>query len=190
SRGACRERTSPWTWRSTSEGDAACSSWVTGVVRKVVDPSPLGGSRLGFRERWSPRPDSNRRPRPYQGRALPTELRGRRCGGGSVRGRVSRPVRRRGQAQRPENSRPLSMRDVRKRGVCAPWSPTGRASVQHGWPAGDRASAEIEEPRRSGVWKGAGDEGRTRDIQLGRLTLYQLSYSRRVAEDSAWRPAS
>ena len=25
---------------------------------------------------------------------------------------------------------------------------------------------------------GAGDEGRTRDIQLGRLTLYQLSYSR------------
>ena len=26
--------------------------------------------------------------------------------------------------------------------------------------------------------KGAGDEVRTRDIQLGRLTLYQLSYSR------------
>ena len=25
---------------------------------------------------------------------------------------------------------------------------------------------------------GAGYEGRTRDIQLGRLTLYQLSYSR------------
>ena len=25
---------------------------------------------------------------------------------------------------------------------------------------------------------GAGDEGRTRDIQLGRLTLYQLSYFR------------
>ncbi len=25
---------------------------------------------------------------------------------------------------------------------------------------------------------GAGDEARTRDIQLGRLTLYQLSYSR------------
>ena len=29
---------------------------------------------------------------------------------------------------------------------------------------------------------GAGDEGRTRDIQLGRLTLYQLSYSRRWSE--------
>ena len=27
---------------------------------------------------------------------------------------------------------------------------------------------------------GAGDEGRTRDIQLGRLTLYQLSYSRKL----------
>ena len=28
---------------------------------------------------------------------------------------------------------------------------------------------------------GAGDEGRTRDIQLGRLTLCQLSYSRSFA---------
>ena len=27
---------------------------------------------------------------------------------------------------------------------------------------------------------GAGDEIRTRDIQLGRLTLYQLSYSRKT----------
>ena len=31
---------------------------------------------------------------------------------------------------------------------------------------------------RLGKLKGAGDEIRTRDIQLGRLTLYQLSYSR------------
>jgi hypothetical protein len=29
-----------------------------------------------------------------------------------------------------------------------------------------------------GKWHGAGDESRTRDIQLGRLMLYQLSYSR------------
>ena len=28
---------------------------------------------------WSPRADLNRRPRPYQGRALPTELHGRRA---------------------------------------------------------------------------------------------------------------
>ena len=28
---------------------------------------------------------------------------------------------------------------------------------------------------------GAGNEGRTRDIQLGRLTLYQLSYSRNLS---------
>ncbi len=27
---------------------------------------------------------------------------------------------------------------------------------------------------------GAGDEARTRDIQLGRLKLYQLSYSRKT----------
>ena len=31
---------------------------------------------------------------------------------------------------------------------------------------------------------GAGDEARTRDIQLGRLTLYQLSYSRKLS--GAW----
>ena len=32
---------------------------------------------------------------------------------------------------------------------------------------------------RGGVFSiGAGDEARTRDIQLGRLKLYQLSYSR------------
>ena len=31
---------------------------------------------------------------------------------------------------------------------------------------------------------GAGDEVRTRDIQLGRLTLCQLSYSRPPAEDT------
>ncbi len=30
---------------------------------------------------------------------------------------------------------------------------------------------------------GAGDEARTRDIQFGKLKLYQLSYSRTVAQD-------
>ena len=30
---------------------------------------------------------------------------------------------------------------------------------------------------------GAGDEARTRNIQLGRLTLYQLSYARNSGED-------
>jgi hypothetical protein len=31
---------------------------------------------------------------------------------------------------------------------------------------------------------GAGDEARTRDIQLGRLKLYQLSYSRRLTRNT------
>src|SRR6266542_6869397 len=62
---------------------------------------------------WSPLPGLNWRPRPYQGRALPTELRG-----------------------------PIPPCDV---------LPTG-----------------------------AGNGIRTRDIQLGRLTLYQLSYSRNL----------
>ena len=33
---------------------------------------------------------------------------------------------------------------------------------------------------RSPYYTGAGNEVRTRDIQLGRLTLYQLSYSRKI----------
>src|SRR5512138_566188 len=63
---------------------------------------------------WSPRPGLNWRPRPYQGRALPTELRG-----------------------------PVSRSDL----------------------------------------TGAGNGIRTRDIQLGRLTLYQLSYSRKFSRE-------
>ena len=42
------------------------------------------------------------------------------------------------------------------------------------------------------IKNGAGDEGRTRDIQLGRLTLYQLSYSRNFwwrGKDSNQRPS-
>src|SRR5512133_504341 len=79
----------------------------------MLRSSVFGGGRAGFPARcddWSPRPGLNWRPRPYQGRALPTELRGLI--------------------------------------LCF-------------------------------VLTGAGNGIRTRDIQLGRLTLYQLSYSRK-----------
>ena len=36
------------------------------------------------------------------------------------------------------------------------------------------------------LYKGAEDEARTRDIQLGRLTLYQLSYFRVCREKEIW----
>src|SRR5262249_61867772 len=41
----------------------------------IPKPSVPCGSRVS-REKWSPCPGLNRRPRPYQGRALPTELHG------------------------------------------------------------------------------------------------------------------
>ncbi len=41
-----------------------------------------------------------------------------------------------------------------------------------------RSTPELLGPVRKTI--GAGDETRTRDIQLGRLTLYQLSYSRNL----------
>ena len=36
----------------------------------------------------------------------------------------------------------------------------------------------VNTPIKAPIKNGAGDEARTRDIQLGRLKLYQLSYSR------------
>ena len=35
------------------------------------------------------------------------------------------------------------------------------------------------------VFDGAGDESRTRDLNLGKVALYQLSYSRRILEARA-----
>ena len=76
---------------------------------REVPPKKERRPPLRGRPSWSLRPDLNRRPHPYQGCALPTELRRR---------------------------------------------------------------------------ERAGDEGRTRDIQLGRLTLYQLSYSRGASAEA------
>ena len=54
-----------------------------------------------------------------------------------------------------------------------------------GWPTGIEPATTSATNWRSTNWTtvtiiffGAGNEVRTRDIQLGRLTLYQLSYSR------------
>jgi hypothetical protein len=46
-------------------------------MKKERMPLSLTSEKLPTRFlTWSPEPDSNRRPRPYQGRALPTELSG------------------------------------------------------------------------------------------------------------------
>ena len=58
--------------------------------------------------------------------------------------------------------------------------------TQMGWPTGIEPATTSATNWRSTNWTtvtiisffGAGNEVRTRDIQLGRLTLYQLSYSR------------
>ena len=46
-----------------------------------------------------------------------------------------------------------------------------------------------KEPRRARLCE-ADDEARTRDPQLGKLMLYQLSYRRRGAKDIGTRPAA
>jgi hypothetical protein len=47
-----------------------------------------------------------------------------------------------------------------------------------------RSTPELLGQMFSKQLNGAGDETRTRDIQLGRLTLYQLSYSRKQFSDA------
>ncbi len=48
-----------------------------------------------------------------------------------------------------------------------------------GVPCGNKKNYKLAGLKRSAFKiDGAGDEARTRDIQLGRLKLYQLSYSR------------
>ena len=46
---------------------------------------------------------------------------------------------------------------------------------------GPRLAEKAECRAKHGMGSGAGDGSRTRDIQLGRLTLYRLSYSRPFA---------
>ncbi len=97
----------------------------------------------------------NRRPRPYQGRALPTELPGRE--------NVDRTPSRRVLALRSS-----AVREVRLR----------RSSLRS-----RRSGARLTFSRASPAFRRrrhprAGDGNRTRDVQLGRLMLYQLSYSR------------
>jgi hypothetical protein len=87
-----RAPSTPWIWR-------ACYTRATPIQRRYHVSSGwevrfefkklVGGegfepsasrSRTGRRATWSPRPDSNRGPFPYQGNALPPELRGRAVG--------------------------------------------------------------------------------------------------------------
>jgi hypothetical protein len=97
----------------------------------------------------------NRRPRPYQGRALPTELPGRENADRTPSRRV---LAHRSSAVQEVRLRRSSLRSRRSR---------ARSTFSRGPP-----------PRRSLQHARAGDGNRTRDVQLGRLMLYQLSYSR------------
>jgi hypothetical protein len=98
----------------------------------------------------SPGAGLNRRPRPYQGRALPTELPGHSA-----------------SADRGASRRVLALRSsaYRKYASVAP------RCARDDLPRAPRSQAPGQSSR-------AGDGNRTRDVQLGRLMLYQLSYSR------------
>jgi hypothetical protein len=52
----------------------------------------------------------------------------------------------------------------------------------------ENAAADLRRQRRLVISAKAGDGTRTRDIQLGKLTLYQLSYTRWVGRHCSIRP--
>ena len=119
---------------------------------------------------WSGKRDSNSRPQPWQGCALPTELfpLGRRhstAAAAGVKRRCPRPRCPQARASRPP---PLFMeRRMRmdatetKKGAEAPFLCIPCKPVDF-----------------HGHQPGAGNETRTRDLNLGKVALYQLSYSR------------
>jgi hypothetical protein len=94
----------------------------------------------------------NRRPRPYQGRALPTELPGHPA-----------------SADRGASRRVLALRSSAYRKYASVAPRCARDDLPH-----------APRSRTPGQRSRAGDGNRTRDVQLGRLMLYQLSYSREM----------
>src|SRR5882672_12876781 len=85
---------------------------------------------LWSREIWSPCPGLNRRPRPYQGRALPTELHGPEC-------RASSKTRSQGHGwsgKRDSNPRPPAWKaGALPLSYSRPWSCRARYQSQFKW---------------------------------------------------------
>ena len=82
----------------------------------------------------------------------------------------------------PESNRPTRIcNPVHNRFATAPWELCCRAAFSHN---GVRPAGLGAAQTRKGSWtaslfeSGAGDESRTRDLNLGKVALYQLSYSR------------
>ncbi len=99
---------------------------------------------------WSGKRDSNSRPQPWQGCALPTELFPRK------------PTCYRKSGKHTSDFTFLTARK-------ALWPNVPRLA----------GAGEKQGPYRGPVESGAGNETRTRDLNLGKVALYQLSYSRR-----------
>ena len=139
-------------------------------LSETTKTSNNASRRCGYfieRRIWSGKRDSNSRPRPWQGRALPTEL-------FPLGWSVPYSTFKFWSGKRDSNSRPR------------PWQ--GRALPTELFPL--RLSWSVLSPalffkfvlppwsweRR--LFKFSGNETRTRDPDLGKVVLYQLSYSR------------
>jgi hypothetical protein len=114
------------------------------------------GRRL-LPEFWSGRRVSNSRPQPWQGCALPTELL-------PLRSVIT--ICKNWSGRRVSNSRPQ------------PWQ--GCALPTELLPLGvlQRTAPNYHLLHAAPVETGAGEESRTLDLNLGKVALYQLSYSR------------
>ena len=113
-----------------------------------------------YTKKWSGKRDSNSRPQPWQGCALPTELFPR-----IEQFLLKLTLKKIWSGKRDSNSRPQ------------PWQ--GCALPTELFPRIEQFLLKLT------LKNGAGNETRTRDPNLGKVVLYQLSYSRIALYDTA-----
>ena len=125
----------------------------------------INKGRLIFLEFWSGRRGSNSRPQPWQGCALPTELLPLRSTD------FTTPFARHWSGRRGSNSRPQPWQ-----GCALPTEllPLRAMQLLITSTALLRQCYVLQQPAETG----AGEEARTLDLNLGKVALYQLSYSR------------
>ncbi len=133
---------------------------------------------------WSPLPGLNWRPRPYQGRALPTELRGPFVSPRWSGKRDSNPRHSAWKADAlptelfPRSVAPRSIDSlVEGGGFEPPKAYAGRFTVCSLWPLGNPSGSMVSFVSKHLSQRGAGGGIRTRDLLLTRQLLYRLSYA-------------
>src|SRR5690606_12413676 len=128
----------------------------------------------GWPADWSGKRDSNSRPQPWQGCALPTELFPHEFFLRRYRWRPGSELNRRTRICSPLHNHSATRPVTGTASGKPPERPSKQNPGSGALSRRRRTPAGVRHDHRSG----AGNETRTRDLNLGKVALYQLSYSR------------